>query len=65
LVGEEERERRKGQGRRSSTVLVKVMGMERIGELYYVGLWVGGAWYSIRRFVGVPTRKKEAELVVD
>ena len=42
-VGDEQREQRKAQRRRSSTVLVKVMGREKVGELCHAGYWVGGA----------------------
>ena len=60
LVGEQEREVRKAQGWRSSTVLIKVIEKERVRELCCAGLWVGGAWCSVRRLVVVPVRKKEA-----
>ncbi|RPA98470.1 hypothetical protein L873DRAFT_1026608 [Choiromyces venosus 120613-1] len=60
LVDEEEREKRIKQGRRSSTVVVRVCGREKVGELCRAGLWVGGVWCSVRRFVAVPVKRKEA-----
>ncbi|RPA89571.1 hypothetical protein L873DRAFT_1796025 [Choiromyces venosus 120613-1] len=60
LVDEGEREKRIKQGKRSSTVVVKVIGWERVGELCHAGLWVGGVWCSVRKFVAVPVKRKEA-----
>jgi len=58
LVGEEELEKRKMSGRLSSTVVARVRGMEVMGQLCRSGLWVGGYWYSVKRFVAVQPRRK-------
>ncbi|RPB03973.1 hypothetical protein L873DRAFT_1799967 [Choiromyces venosus 120613-1] len=63
LVSEEEREKRMKQGRRSSTVVVRVCGRERVGELCRAGLWVGGVWCTVRKFVVVLVKRKEASWV--
>ncbi|RPA97881.1 hypothetical protein L873DRAFT_1790601 [Choiromyces venosus 120613-1] len=60
LVDEGEQEKRMKQGRRSSTVVVRVCGREKVGELRRAGLWVGGVWCSVRRFVAVPVKRREA-----
>ena len=58
LVGEEELEKRKVSGRLSSTVVARVRGMEVMGQLCRSGLWVGGYWCSVKRFVAVQPRRK-------
>jgi len=60
LVGEEELEKRKVGGRLSSTVVARVRGMEMMGQLCRSGLWVGGYWCSVKRFVAVQPRRKTA-----
>jgi len=59
LVGKSTRWERMGAGKKSSTVLVKVRGEEVANRLFRKGLWVGGRWCSVRRFVVIPTRRKE------
>ncbi|RPA92972.1 hypothetical protein L873DRAFT_117784 [Choiromyces venosus 120613-1] len=48
------------QGHRSSTMVVRVVERERVGELCRAGLWVGGVWCSVRKFVAVPVKRREA-----
>ncbi|RPB01074.1 hypothetical protein L873DRAFT_1842728 [Choiromyces venosus 120613-1] len=59
LVGEEERKRRREKGANSSTVLAKIRGAGVATNLCRSGLWVGGCWCSVRRFVAVPPKAKE------
>ncbi|KAG0123601.1 hypothetical protein HOY82DRAFT_544135 [Tuber indicum] len=59
LVDEQVREERKRRGARSSTVLAMVCGAKAGQELSRSGLWVGGRWCSVKRFVAVPPKKKE------
>ncbi|RPA92962.1 hypothetical protein L873DRAFT_1847444 [Choiromyces venosus 120613-1] len=60
LVDEEERVKRMKHGRKSSTVMVRVVGWERVNELCCTGLWVGGVWCSVRRLMVVLVKRKEA-----
>jgi len=46
-------------GKKSSTVLVKVRGEEVANRLFRTGLWVGGRWCSVRRFVVIVPQRKE------
>jgi len=59
LVPESELAKRKDGGLLSSTVVVKVRGVDMVGQLCRSGLWVGGYWCSVRRYVAVPLKKKE------
>ncbi|RPA96655.1 hypothetical protein L873DRAFT_1206341 [Choiromyces venosus 120613-1] len=59
LIGEEERKRRREKGANSSTVLAKIRGAGATTKLCRSGLWVGGHWCSVRRFVVVPPKAKE------
>jgi len=59
LVGESTRRERMEAGKKSSTVLVKVRGEEVANRLFRTGLWVGGRWCSVRRFVAIPPKRKE------
>ena len=36
------------------------MGVDRVGVLCRAWIWVSGVWGSIRRFVAVPAKRKEA-----
>jgi len=59
LVGESMRRERMEAGKKSSTVLVRVRGEEVANGLFRTGLWVGGRWCSVRRFVAIPPKRKE------
>jgi len=61
LVPEGELEKRKERGSLSCTVVVRIRGGDVAGQLCRTGLWVGGVWCSVRRFVAVaPVRKGPA-----
>jgi len=60
LVGEEERNKRIEQDYMLAMVLVKVIDRERVGELCQARPWVGSVWCSVRKFVAVLVRRKEA-----
>ena len=60
LVGEEELEKRRKRGGLASTVVVRVMGEEVVHQLGRAGIWVGGYWCSVKKFVAVQPRRKEA-----
>ncbi|RPA95912.1 hypothetical protein L873DRAFT_1286600 [Choiromyces venosus 120613-1] len=60
LVDEGEWEKRMKQGRKSSMVVVRICGRDKVGELYHTSLWVSGVWCLVRRFVAVPVKRKEA-----
>jgi len=53
LVSEGELQKRKERGSLSSTVVVRIRGGDVAGQLCRTGLWVGGVWCSVRRFVAV------------
>jgi len=53
LVGEEELEKRRERGSLASTVVIRVMGEEVVCQLGRAGIWVGGYWCSVKRFVVV------------
>ncbi|RPB02006.1 hypothetical protein L873DRAFT_572463 [Choiromyces venosus 120613-1] len=59
LVGEEERKRRREKGANSSIVLAKIRSTGATTNLCRSGLWVGGRWCSVKRFVEVPPKVKE------
>ena len=59
LVGESTRRERMESGKKSSTVLVRVRGEGVASGLFRSGLWVGGRWCSVRRFVAIPPKRKE------
>jgi len=59
LVGEGVRRERVEAGKKSSTVLVRVRGEVVANRLFRTGLWVGGRWCSVKRFVAVPPKWKE------
>jgi len=59
LVPEGELAKRKERGSLSSTVVARVRGVDVAGQLCRTGLWVGGRWCSVRRYVAVPPKKKE------
>jgi len=69
LVPEGELQKRKERGSLSSTVVVRVRGGDVAGQLCRTGLWVGGVWCSVRRFVAVapvvkgPTWRKAVDEV--
>jgi len=58
LVREEGLEKRKVSRWLASTVVARVRGMEVMGQLCRSGLWVGGYWCSVKRFVVVQPRRK-------
>ena len=61
LVPEGELQKRNERGSLSSTVVVRIRGGDVAGQLCRTGLWVGGVWCSVRRFVAVaPVRKGPA-----
>jgi len=60
LVGEEELDKRRKRGGLASTVVVRVRGEEVERQLNRAGLWVGGYWCSVKRFVAVKPKRKEA-----
>ena len=60
LVGGEELEKRRKRGSLASTVVVRVMGEEVVRQLGRAGIWVGGYWCSVKKFVAVQPRRKEA-----
>jgi len=60
LVGEGELNKRRERGGLASTVVVRVMGEEVVRQLGRAGIWVGGYWCSVKRFVAVQPRRKEA-----
>jgi len=60
LVGEEELEKRRKRGSLASMVVVRVMGEEVVRQLGRAGIWVGGYWGSVKKFVAVQPRRKEA-----
>ncbi|KAG0125287.1 hypothetical protein HOY82DRAFT_616818 [Tuber indicum] len=59
LVSKAERERRLLAGRKASTILLMVRGVGSANTLCKEGLWVGGYWCSVKRFVAIPPRRKE------
>jgi len=59
LVPEGELTKRKERGSLSSTVVARVKGVDVAGQLCRTGLWVGGRWCSVRRYVAVPPKKRE------
>ncbi|KAG0643560.1 hypothetical protein HOY80DRAFT_1090482 [Tuber brumale] len=61
LVGKEERDRRRANRSSSSTVLLKVLGEESVCDLCRYGIWVGGRWCLVKRFVAIPPKLKEEE----
>ncbi|KAG0637979.1 hypothetical protein HOY80DRAFT_1080678 [Tuber brumale] len=61
LMGKEEQDRRRANGSLSSTVLLKVLGEESVRDLCRHGIWMGGRWCSVKRFMAVPSRVKEEE----
>ncbi|KAG0639833.1 hypothetical protein HOY80DRAFT_1072020 [Tuber brumale] len=60
LVGEEELNKRRERGSLASMVVVKIRGLEAVGVLCWSGLWVGGYWCSVRRFVAVQLKQRIA-----
>ena len=58
LVKEEELEKRRKRGSLASTVVVRVKGEEMVRQLGQAGVWVGGYWCSVRRFVAVQPKRK-------
>ena len=61
LVPEGELQKRKERGSLASTVVVRIRGGNVAGQLCCTGLWVGGVWCSVRRYVVVaPVRKGPA-----
>ena len=57
LVGEEELEKRRKRGSLSSTVVVRVRGEQVVRQLGRAGVWVGGYWCSVKRFVAVQPKR--------
>ena len=60
LVGEEELKKRRERGGLSSTVVVRVKGEEVERQLKRAGIWVGGYWCSVKGFVAVQPKRREA-----
>ena len=60
LVGEEELDKRRKGRSLASTVVVRVVGDEVVRQLGRAGIWVGGYWCLVKRFVAVQPRRKEA-----
>ena len=58
LVNEEELEKRRKRGSLASTVVVRVRGLEVVHQLGRAGVWVGGYWCSVKRFVAVQPKRK-------
>jgi len=58
LVPEGELQKRNERGSLSSTMVVRLRGRDVAGQLCRTGLWVGGVWCSVRRFVVVAPRWK-------
>ncbi|KAG0641433.1 hypothetical protein HOY80DRAFT_1039265 [Tuber brumale] len=59
MIVKEEPDCRKTNRSLSSTVLLRVLGEESMHDLCQHDIWVGGRWYSVKRFVAVPPRIKE------
>jgi len=53
LVSEGELQKRKERGSLSSTVVVRIRGGDVGGQLCHTGLWVGGVWCLVNRYVVV------------
>jgi len=60
LVGEEELDKRRKRGSLASTMVVRVKGEGVERQLNRAGLWVGGYWCSVKRFVAAKPRRREA-----
>lgn len=60
LVGEEELDRRRKGGSLASTVVVRVRRLQVVRALIHSDLWVEGYWCSVKRFVAVQPRRKQA-----
>ena len=60
LVGEEGLDKRRKRGGLVSTVVVRVVGEEVVRQLGRAGIWVGGYWWLVKKFVAVQLRRKEA-----
>ena len=58
LVKEEELEKRRKRGSLASTVVVRVKGEKVVHQLGRAGVWVGGYWCSVKRFVAVQPKRK-------
>ena len=58
LVNEEELEKRRKRGSLASTVVVRVRGLDVVHQLGRAGVWVGGYWCSVKRFVAVQPKRK-------
>ena len=60
LEGEKESARGEALGRMSSTVVAFVRGVAEADVLLKKGLWLGGRWYSVKRYEAVqPIRVKK------
>jgi len=59
-VGKEELDKRRKRGSLASTVVVRVLGEEVVRQLGRAGIWVRGYWCSVKKFVAVQPRRKEA-----
>jgi len=59
-VGDEELDKMRKRGSLASTVVVRVVGEQVVGQLGRAGIWVRGYWYSVKRFVAAQPRRKKA-----